>query len=362
MHEIDYFDGITPIPHKGLISLSDNFFEITFTNKPAIYIPYKDISRIENIAGECSLILNDKLYTSKKIIIRDKEIIQSIEQNYTNHLHFFKKTENAVQKMAGSKLVLISLVVIPIFSAFIFLAFAKSYLIIPRSYDKRIGEKSFNFVTSKYKTCQNKKGIKVLNQLQSKLTGNHDIHISVIDYPVINAMAFPGGRIIIFSKLLENADSPEEIYAILAHEVAHEEKRHSMQLLTRSMGSLFISSLIIGGALEGIETLETISEIFSTVIMMKYSRGFEEEADKIAIKILSDQKVSLKGFRGFFEKNKPSDGPLKNQEFLEWWSTHPADSKRIANIEAAMKSSKYSPLRLLSNQEWNNLKKICSPD
>jgi len=366
LDEVEYYDGLTPVAQKGKILFSKNFLKFVSNNGSTIRILYKDISKLENISGTCSVIIEDHLHTSKKLILKNKKTILALEKKHTNNLGVFKNFSQYIHKMQGTKLIVISLIVVPLASYLIFFSFSQAYKIIPVSYDKRIGDKSFGFIKNNNKVCENKRGLKALNVLKSKLTNDQNIEILIIDNEVVNALAFPGGRILLFNGLLKQAQTPEEVYAVLAHEVAHEDKRHSMQQLSRSMGAMFVSALVVGGTMEGIETLEKISEIINVVIFMKYSRGFEEEADQIAIARLIHQKASLKGMIDFFKRNSiPASSQEKNdkkegKEFLEWLSTHPMNKKRIETIETALKNNKYKPVKLINQIEWKNLKDICN--
>jgi len=373
--EVEYFNGITPVPQIGIISLHPEYFEFIpgpgddtgatrrggKKNKKtdAIEIYYDKIVRLEKFDDVCFVIIQDTKNESRKFVLRDKETIEIIEERHVQKLPRLQKIVHLVHSLPAKKLIPAVLIIVPLVSYFIFFGFTHLYKIIPLAYDQKIGERSYNFIRENSRVCENPKGMRSLERLKSKLTTNTNIHISVIDEDVVNALAFPGGRIILFNGLLNEAGSPEEIYAILAHEVAHEEKRHSIQQMTRTMGAMFISSLVIGGAIEGIETLEKISEVVNVIVFMKYSRGFEEEADLLAVEQLMSQKISLKGFVDFFERNSRATAKANIPGYLEWLSTHPLDQKRIDLINASIKTNKYSPRPVMSKNDWVQLKNIC---
>ncbi len=72
----------------------------------------------------------------------------------------------------------------------------------------------------------------------------YDLEILVLDSPVVNALAFPGGLIVVYSGLIERLESPEEMAAVLAHELGHVVHRDAMKNLIRQIGLSTLLSLL----------------------------------------------------------------------------------------------------------------------
>jgi predicted Zn-dependent protease len=142
-----------------------------------------------------------------------------------------------------------------------------------------------------------------------------------------NAFALPGGNIVITDQLIEMATSHEEILSILAHEAGHVEKRHALRnILQSSIVVLAVSSItsdvsMLGGAMASLPVL---------FLQSKYSRGFEEEADTFAIRLLEENGISPRVFADILERLDMEHGfPRQDFSFL---STHPVTSKRVEKI------------------------------
>ena len=65
----------------------------------------------------------------------------------------------------------------------------------------------------------------------------YPLRVSVLDHGMANALAVPGGRILIFRGLLEAADNPEEVAGVLAHEIGHVAARHTAERYSTAMAT-----------------------------------------------------------------------------------------------------------------------------
>ncbi|MFN0264499.1 M48 family metallopeptidase [Tepidamorphus sp. 3E244] len=91
-----------------------------------------------------------------------------------------------------------------------------------------------------------------------------------------NAIALPGGSIVMTDQLVARSKHDGELAGVLAHEIAHVEKRHSLQQIYRLAGVWFMLGVIGGDAGQIVESLAGTAVAFST---LSYARGFETEAD-----------------------------------------------------------------------------------
>jgi Zn-dependent protease with chaperone function len=98
-----------------------------------------------------------------------------------------------------------------------------------------------------------------------------------------NAFALPGGTIIMTDQLVGLAGSDDQIFGVLAHEIAHVEERHSLRQIYRSLG---IAALI---AMIGGDTGEIVEDVLaqgSLLLTLSYSRRFESQADARAVDLM----------------------------------------------------------------------------
>lgn len=159
--------------------------------------------------------------------------------------------------------------------------------------------------------------------LQSKIPESKqpEYRVKVLDNSSINAFATLGGHIYFFTGLLEIAETPEEICAVLAHEMGHIEKDHVIKKLISEFGISIILGIATGG-----DTL-LIREILKTLSSGVFSRKQEKEADEFALKTLNDAGISPRYLGIIFKRlqeTQPEDLPD-----LTIISSHPSIKSRV---------------------------------
>lgn len=358
-----YYDGKSPLPTEGVISLTRRGVEF-HSKELLIRVSFSKIRGLDGFKGEYHIGLRDNRYTSRKIVYFDEQLRGAIEEGFLKQSHPFVRIAHRMHHYPLAKVLAIVLLTVPTASFLFFTGFTSLYKIVPESYDRRLGERSYDYLVDLYGRCEDDRSDRILARMVKGLTDAENIRVSLVYSEDVNALAFPGGGIVIFSGLLNAAESPEELYAVLAHEVAHVEKRHSIQQLFRMMGLSFIMATIVGGTLDGVEQMENMSEILNLVLYMKYSRGFEEEADRIAIEKMVSKRVSLKGFDDFFKRNSATVVAEDGEEsgVMNWLNSHPADDERMARIAEAIGKNRYKPVRVLNQTDWKRLKRACAID
>lgn len=174
----------------------------------------------------------------------------------------------------------------------------------------------------------------------------YDYKIQVLDRPEINAFTIPGGRIYIFKGLLEFCDSAEQLAAILAHEMGHIEKRHTVSKLVKEFGLKIIFSIATGG-----DSI-LFSELGQTLMSSKFDRSQEKEADQFALELLEKAQISPTTIASFFRKLNREN--LDYNEKIELLMTHPHNNSRIkASLEYETENSfKAQPIDI----DWEHVK------
>jgi len=166
-------------------------------------------------------------------------------------------------------------------------------------------------------------------------------HFQLIETDEINAFAAPGGLILVSTGMLDLCQTEDELAAVLAHEIGHVVGKHGLRSIKNSRLTSALTILATESARNfGGEDLKQLVEDFegsiddvATTLMVKgYSRGLEEEADRIAIAILQrvgyDPKA-LPGMLAEMQKRLRVGGP-------GFARTHPAPKDRIAAISPAL--------------------------
>ena len=155
-------------------------------------------------------------------------------------------------------------------------------------------------------------------------TTNYEYHFKVIESPSINAFTLPGGNIYVYSGLINFCESPEELAAILAHEMGHAEKRHVVTKLAKELGVSILFTVISGG--DGI----MVGEIGRTALSTVFDREQEKEADDFSFALMEKAKLNPKAMATFMRRlNDKNAGMEKYSEHLELLMTHPNTNSRI---------------------------------
>ena len=142
--------------------------------------------------------------------------------------------------------------------------------------------------------------------METEQSSPYNLHIILKRDPVINAFAAPGGYIVIHDGLLRKTKSPEELAAVLAHEIQHILQRHSTRAILRelSIGMLFSAlSGDAGGLHYALETVRTLGGL-------RFRRQDEAEADQKGLQMLQKAKIDPKGMVAFFETLEKEVGDI----------------------------------------------------
>ncbi|MCH8494673.1 MAG: M48 family metallopeptidase [Balneolales bacterium] len=147
-----------------------------------------------------------------------------------------------------------------------------------------------------------------------------DYNIYVIRNSSVNAFALPGGNLVLHSGLFAFAESPEEVMAVLAHEIGHSEKDHIMQKMIKEIGFSVVFAALTGG------DVGVFSEIGRKRVTTRFDREYEVEADAFALKTLEAASIDPKYLAVFFHRMSESSGDIT--ERIDFISTHPSHNDR----------------------------------
>lgn len=155
----------------------------------------------------------------------------------------------------------------------------------------------------------------------------------LLDSPVVNAFALPGGYIYITRGLLALANSEAEMASVLAHETGHITARHSAERYSRSVVTS-LGAMILSSAVGSAGVSEALG-VGSSLYLSSYSRGQESQADSLGIRYLSRSGYTPTGMSAFLT-NLQAETALqakiddkKSSPAASYFSTHPATAERV---------------------------------
>jgi predicted Zn-dependent protease len=149
-----------------------------------------------------------------------------------------------------------------------------------------------------------------------------------------NALALPGGTIVVTDALVKLSNSRREVAAVLAHELGHIEQRHAMRQVLQSSIVILVAATIVGDA----ATLG-VSGVPAVLAQARYSRELESEADEFAFQLLRKHDISPEYFASFMTKMAQSANKGEARQQSNFLSTHPITSERIERARAAARQS-----------------------
>ncbi len=161
----------------------------------------------------------------------------------------------------------------------------------------------------------------------------YDFSVQLVESDEINALALPGGHIVVFSGLVEQADSENEVAMVLAHELGHFANRDHLRRLGRGL-SLAIGAFLLFG--ENSAAGDLVNKLFY-LSESHYSREQESAADRFGLDLLVASYGHAGGATDFFARV----GKKAEQRAPYLLASHPHPQARIDELEEWIQMSHY---------------------
>ncbi len=223
---------------------------------------------------------------------------------------------------------------------------------IPESWERKLGEAMVGDFGNRI--CHTEYGDAALAKMVARVdTSGEPVRVGVANIGMVNAVALPGGQVLIFDGLLQKAESPEEVAGVLAHEIGHVRKRHVMTAVLRQFG---LSILATGFN-------SSFSETLFGIASLGYSRDAEREADDFARARLKVANISPLGSAGFFERmaEQYDDKVGDRSAVAGWIATHPSSGERAVAYRTSFEKGR-NYRSVLTEKEFKSLKSMCGDD
>jgi Zn-dependent protease with chaperone function len=228
--------------------------------------------------------------------------------------------------------------------------------LIPQAVERRLG----NSVASQVKTifggevCNNEQGqaafVKLVNAIRGSAGLDTSVDTAVLVSIIPNAFALPGGKVYIFSGLLEKAENADEIAGVLAHELGHLKHRDGMRNMIYNGGVSFLAGMLFGD-ITGSGALIFASR---SLLSASYSRDAEQSADTFSIDIMHRLGRPTKPMGELLFRVTGNEG----DKSISILASHPLTEDRLARMNKEDRPPSGPPL--LTPGEWTSLKTICN--
>ncbi len=224
-----------------------------------------------------------------------------------------------------------------------------SFNIFPVSDDVKLGQQvdaEIKKDTKEYPILINSNAQSYLNAIVNEiLTSPAIIYKNTFSYQiqiikrddVINAFATPGGYVYVYTGLLKFVENKAELASVLAHEIAHCERRHATNRMTKQYGISILAGIVLGD--NPSQLAQITANMFSSVGLLANSREDEYQADEYAFKYLKSTGYYPGAMTYFF--TRINQNKEANPSFFETLlSTHPMPADRVKAVEDMITANK----------------------
>jgi predicted Zn-dependent protease len=228
-------------------------------------------------------------------------------------------------------------------------------LLVPAGAEVKLGDAVDGQVRLIFRgrACDPPEAVAALKKLVGALDRSAPAHVpltpAIIDNPVPNAFALPGGRVYVLRGLLEKAETQDEFAGVIGHEIGHVVYRHGLRKLFQAGGSSFLLGLLFGDVFGGAAIVLASRQALES----SYSRDAEREADDHAGKVMAGlgrSGVAMAEFLMRLEKGAGTNLPV-------FFRSHPLTAERIQRLRLQERPVTGAPI--LTDAEWQALRSAC---
>lgn len=356
-----YYDGLTSRRREAEVSLHpDGLAIFELDGRRAATWPYQTIRRIEGFSGTGLAVTRVPEPGSKaepRLEIPDPAFAGELAARAPLTL-----TQGAVTRRERRNVVIWALAAFVSIIAVIYFglpAIAERLApLVPPTVEQRIGDAVDPQVRQMFggdgvKLCTAPAGAAALAGLVRRFEAEAGLHVplnvQVLDSPIANAFALPGGRVYIFRGLIERARGPDELAGVLAHEIGHVKHRHGLRAVIQAGGLGVVLGTIFGDFTGG----GAIILGARALLQSSFSRDAEREADAFAVDLMLKAGGDPIGLARFFDGFSTADPGA-----FAWIASHPANAERVAAIRRAVGEAR-ARASAMTAEEWAGVRAMC---
>jgi len=194
------------------------------------------------------------------------------------------------------------------------------FIFISTSQEVSLGNDIHEQLASKFEIIKYTEEVERINRIGQRLAQVSDrqdykYQFFLVDKDEMNAFTTPGGRIYIYSGLVDKLTSDDQIASVLAHEIGHCAARHTVKKFQAALGYDLIGRIILGQVGEEAQQIASMSSnMIMNIVFSAYGRKDEYEADRLGIKYLHksgyDPKASISALEMLNKESSAVGAPL----------------------------------------------------
>lgn len=359
LKKVKYFTGTTSASYDAEVRLDDfgiKIFYILDGREEVISWKRDQIEKPNLSGGEKLTIRYGDSFPYQSIEIPNKELASLILKKYdldTKSKKYSLFTESGVKGIVYGVGIFIA-----VFALFYLLIIPKIAELaantVPISVEKQIGDVAKNSLMVGLEVDSLK--TKALNSFFKKLNfkTEYNIDLTVVNAPIENAYATSGGNIVVYSKIIDDMECPEQLAGLLGHELTHVNNRHSTKMIFKSLANYIVLSILLSDV-NGITA--TIIDNANAIHQLQFSRDLETEADETSVKLLLDSNIDPNGMVDLLEQLNTLS-VSGEEDIPNFIRTHPMTSDRISKAKELINSFKNPIIDTKDwDKEWAILKK-----
>ena len=346
-----FYDGTSSRRHAVQLGLQDKL-DIIGNGAVLAAWPFADIRRVDGVAGVLRLSCQSAPSLAR-LELRDTALTEALIL-CCPHLDDNTVGRRGLAAIIGwSIAATVSIVAVIWFG--LPLAADRLAPLVPPALERRIGDAAEGQISAMFggKACTGTAGGFAFNKLIKEISTaagfDTPVRSAVLDTPVPNAFALPGGKVFLFDGLLARANDPDEIAGVLAHELGHLRHRDNMRSMIYDGGASFLIGLLFG------DVTGSSALIFASrsLVTASHSREAEQNADSVTIEVMHKLGRSPKPMGELLFRITGKEGG-RNLSIL---AGHPLTEDRLQRMTAEDRPPSGPPL--LTAEEWTALKGIC---
>ena len=304
-----YFDGDTPAPYGVDPRINGSALVMHLSDGREVRWPVTEVRRLPDSAAKTNAILRWTGDPVARLILKDPKLLRALP-----HLKR-RAPPKGRGRLAAWAVGAIAAEALQIGFLVPLLADNLAGFIPPKG-ERALGEATLGHIREALDTsglgeipiCEGTDGQVALTALTERLTEGtryaDGLTVLVLDHPMVNAFALPGGYVVLFNGLIQAADGPDGVTAVLAHEIGHVASRDPTRHALRSAGSIGVLGLLFGDFAGGAAVLFLSERLISA----QYSQAAETDADTFAHGLLENAGISPAGLGDMFETLRSRSG------------------------------------------------------
>lgn len=223
--------------------------------------------------------------------------------------------------------------------------------------EEAIGQASAAKLINVFDLYQNAEMVKYVNLVGNTVArqGARTIpyRFGILDTEVITAVSLPGGYIFITRGALANLRTEAELAGVLAHEVAHVDRRHLEQEVRAKKTAQFAKQEAASAVPTGAFLINLAGEVVTGALTTQISRDKESEADRLGTDLAAKAGYDAGGLRNFLQFLAQVPESQENKRRLGLWgSTHPPISQRVNSLNALIANYPQNGKQLPERYNW----------